>query len=121
MLNTLRKAVVAHKMNEIKQEFQRAGESIQQLLLTDALDRLGGETAWPLIHGLEASLTVMEGTLRGLLRTPETLDPAVTRSLRDLQAAVVTLRSTLSGMTPLIEAQFGLPPKGTVWTVEPPG
>lgn len=121
VLDTLRKAMMTHKVNEVKQELQRAGNSLQELLMQpDILDRLNVHTAWTLVHGVDASLNVLEQTIRSALRSDEPVDSDVTRTLRDVQAAMTTLRTTLGSIVPFVESKFDMPPKGTQWNIDPP-
>lgn len=121
MWASIRKAVLTHKLNEIKGELQRAGESVQALLMEpDILKRLDSDTAWRLIHGLEASFRIVEDTVRGILGAGTAPDAGVARALRDVQAAAATLRETLDGLMPYVEGLYGPPRSETRWQVIPP-
>lgn len=121
MLDMIRKAVIGQKINEIKGELQQAGASIQELLLgPDLLDKLDAETVWRLIHGLDASFIVMERTLRSTLSEEAEVDPAVRKTLRDLQAAVTKLRESLGSVVPFVQTVYDTPPKPTQWRVIAP-
>lgn len=122
MFDMIRKAILTQKINEVKGELQRAGASLQELLLRpDLLDKLDAQTVWSLVHGLEASLQVLEQTLRNALNGPAPADPEVRRTLRELQNAVAALREALGSVTPYVEALYDAPPKATRWELVPPG
>lgn len=122
MFDMIRKAVMTQKINEVKDELQRAGSSLQELLMDpDILDKLDDQTAWSLIHGMEASITVLEKTLRTTLGENNEMHGDVRKTLRDVQAAVVRLKESLGSVTPMVQMVYGAPPKDSEWKLVPPG
>lgn len=121
MFDFIRKAVISHKVEEVKGELQRAGRALQELLMDpNILDKLDSETVWSLLHGLDASFTVLEKTLRTTLGENEEVHPDVRKSLREVQAAVAALRSSVTGLLPLVENVYPQPTKKTQWQLIPP-
>ncbi len=121
MFDFIRKAVIAHKIDEVKAELHQAGQALQELLMdADVLEKLDAHTVWSLLHGLDASFTVLEKTLRSTLSENEAVHPDVRRSLREVQAAVAALRSSLTGLLPLVENVYPQPARKTQWELVPP-
>lgn len=121
MFDFIRKAVISHKVDEVKGELQRAGQALQDLLMdADILEKLDPQTVWSMLHGLDASFTVLEKTLQTTLGENEAVHPDVRKSLREVQAAVAALRSSLSGLLPFVEGFYPPPAKETRWELVPP-
>lgn len=121
MFDSLKQLIISQKINSIKEEMQRAGASLETLLRDpDILKLLDKDIAWELISGVEASLLVLEQTVRRSLNRSDEVDMKISKALRDAQAAAVTLRQTIDEIKPFVETLYGVPSYNIKWHIEPP-
>jgi len=122
MLEQIKDAVVARRLEALRADFDQAKRSIARLGAHPSAWRgLSPESAWRLVHGLEASLSVAVATLRETRRTGGVSTGPLRQALSDVLALAVHLEELLQNyLVPLVEREHGLPPEGTRWRIEPP-
>lgn len=122
MLDRIKDAVVARKLDDLRADFAQAQRSLERLLAQgQAWREISPETAWRLVHGIEASLSVAVATLKEARRSPGMPQGPARQAVTDMMALALHLEELLANhLIPLVERQFDLPPKGTRWRLEPP-
>lgn len=122
MLEGIRDAIIAQRLNALKADLSRAGDSLQAVFTQpQVLQQMDSKTAWTLVHGLQASLEVAERTLRTVRSSGGVPAGPAMQAVSDLQVAAAHLREVLSeAVVPFAERQFDFPPPGTRWRVQPP-
>lgn len=123
VLEGIRDAIIAQRVNALKADLQRAGASLQAVFTQPAvLQQMDPKAAWTLIHGLQASLEVAERTLRTVRGSGGLPAGPAQQAVADLQVATAHLREVLAeAVVPFAERQFDFPPPGTRWEITPPG
>lgn len=123
MFDIIRDAVIHRRLEMIRQDLLTAGQSLEHLIRRpEAIETMDGKSVWTLLHGLEAALYVAAATLRAVRReTQGASAPAVQRALRDMEAAVVSVRQVMDeAILPYAAKHFPPPPVETRWDIKPP-
>lgn len=122
MLDAIKNAAVARTVEALRADLDQAGRSLAALRLhLESLSQMDAQTAWRLIHGLQASLYIAEQTLRDARRSPGMPAGPLRRAVTDTLTLVAHVQELLERhLIPLAEKAYNLPPQGTRWTVEPP-
>lgn len=123
MLDAIKDAAVARTVQALRADAEQAGRSLKALIEhPESLSRVDALTAWRLIHGLEASLSVAEETLREARRSPGMPEGPLRRAATDLLSLVSNVKELLeSRLIPIAERTYDLPPPGTRWKIQRPG
>ena len=122
MLDAIKNAAVARTVEALRADLDQAGRSLAALRLhLESLSQMDAQTAWRLIHGLQASLYIAEQTLRDARRSPGMPAGPLRRAVTTRSPSSPTCRSSLSDISSRsLRRAYNLPPQGTRWTVEPP-
>lgn len=122
MLDAIKDAAVARMIESLRADLDQAGRSLAALRSQlGSLSEMDAQTAWRLIHGLEASLQIAEQTLREARRSPGMPSGPLRHAVTDVLTLVAHIHELFQRhLIPLAERTYDLPPKGTRWTVEPP-
>lgn len=123
MLDALRDAVIARRIQDLRADLSQAGASLQALSNDlGSLETVDPKAAWELIHGLQASLIVAERSLRSVRRSDGLPQGTLRKSVNDLLNAVAHMRQLLErDLIPYAEKAYGFPPPGTRWQLTEPG
>lgn len=122
MLDAIKDAVIARTIEALRADLDQAGRSLRAVFSQpETLTQMDAQTAWKLIHGLEASLSVAEQTLRDVRRSPGMPSGPMRRAVTDLLTVVSHFQELLhTRLVPMAEKTYDLPPQGTRWQIEPP-
>lgn len=123
MLDWIKDALAAREIEALRADFDQAKRSLARLAADpSSLRTVSPEAAWRLVHGIEASLAIGVKTLREARRSQGIPAGPLRQAVADMLALALHLEELFRGQVlPLVEREFGPPPKGTRWRVEPPG
>lgn len=122
MFDIIRDAVIHRRLDTIRHDLLTAGRSLEHLIRhPETIETMDGKSVWTLLHGLEAALHVAEKTLRAVRRDTQAAPAALQRALRDMEAAITSVRHVLDeAILPYAEKHFPPSPVQTRWDIRPP-